>query len=68
MKQIKYDLTEYQDDDGFVIAKVTECNDEIISVDLVDTNLCYKSEYNDLRRVLDEIESKDWKLTGDDQP
>jgi len=68
MKTKKYDLTEYQDDDGFIIARVTEYNGKIITMDLIDTSLCYRSEYNDLRRFLDAIELKEWKLTGDDQP
>lgn len=67
MKTNEYRLIEYIDDDDFVIARVTMCKDEIVSLKIEDDYLTNKEELYELKRFLDEISSSDWKYNTDDE-
>ena len=67
MKTNKYDLIEYMDDDGFVIARVTMCKDEVVSIKIVEDCLTNKEELIELKIFLDEISSFKWKHDTDDE-
>lgn len=67
MKTNEYRLIEYMDDDDFVIARVTMCKDEIVSIEIIEDYRTNKEELTNLKKFIDEISSSKWKFNTDDE-
>ena len=67
MKTNEYRLIEYVDDEDYVIARVTMCKDEIVSIKIVEDCLTNKEELTELKKFIDEISSSMWKYDTDDE-
>lgn len=61
MKTNEYKLIEYVDDDGFVIANITMCKDQIVGLKIEEDYLTNRDEFNSLIQFLSGIKHLEWQ-------